>query len=580
MISRVATLLVVVVTAAAPALAADTPTIPPPPDPRTLPSPQAAHPALSPVLNQLYDSYFGSADPLRRAGLRHLVVEESWVEVVAVSRPSAAAAIGDRVRQLGGRVQNTYRDLVFATVPIAELPLLASHPSVLRVRTPYRSQPDVVSEGVAVHHADGLHGQGITGLGVKVGVLDCGGFSGYQVLLGTELPAQISLWTGGADPVGSSVHGTACAEVVHDMAPGAELYFAHDHTEAEFYVAVDWLIAQEVDIISYSCSWTGPFPGDGRGDPYNPVNQKVSDARAAGVLFVTSAGNSADGENYAAWYSLHPSYPNWHSFDGDWGDACDYLHTGDEVDIILTWSDWPADPLTQGSTQDYNMALYYYDGANWQIPAWSSNPQNGQPGQIPVEEIQFTAAATEWHYVVIYDDGTTAPRFLSLRSFDCDFQYSDPDYSVFTPETLDALNVGAVFWNGLGLEPFSSQGPIFAPGGLPDGALAPQIVGVDGTSGVSYGMSNGLPWGGGGTGFFGTSASCPHVAGGAALLLSANPGLTVDQLETLLLAGATDMGAAGPDNQYGYGLMNLEIGPLFADGFESGDTTAWSATTP
>ncbi len=61
---------------------------------------------------------------------------------------------------------------------------------------------------------------------------------------------------------------------------------------------------------------------------------------------------------------------------------------------------------------------------------------------------------------------------------------------------------------------------------------------------------------------------------------SANPGLTVDQLESLLFAAASDMGPAGPDNQYGYGLMNVDAGLLFADGFESGDTAAWSTTVP
>jgi hypothetical protein len=53
-----------------------------------------------------------------------------------------------------------------------------------------------------------------------------------------------------------------------------------------------------------------------------------------------------------------------------------------------------------------------------------------------------------------------------------------------------------------------------------------------------------------------------------------------DRFTTLLLAGATDMGTAGPDCQYGHGLMNFEAGPYFADGFESGDTAAWSATAP
>ena len=56
--------------------------------------------------------------------------------------------------------------------------------------------------------------------------------------------------------------------------------------------------------------------------------------------------------------------------------------------------------------------------------------------------------------------------------------------------------------------------------------------------------------------------------------------LRTDRFTTLLLVAATDMGPAGPDSQYGYGLMNLEAGPLFADGLESGDTTAWSATMP
>jgi hypothetical protein len=111
---------------------------------------------------------------------------------------------------------------------------------------------------------------------------------------------------------------------------------------------------------------------------------------------------------------------------------------------------------------------------------------------LPFEEIWFTPSVSEWYYVVIYDESTTAPRFLSLRSFSCQFQYFDPDYSVYTPESVDSVNVGAAFWNGLGLEPFSSQGPLFGPGGVPDGALAPQLAGADGVSG--YRMSNGVPW--------------------------------------------------------------------------------------
>jgi serine protease AprX len=54
----------------------------------------------------------------------------------------------------------------------------------------------------------------------------------------------------------------------------------------------------------------------------------------------------------------------------------------------------------------------------------------------------------------------------------------------------------------------------------------------------------------------GTSFSAPHVAGTMALLLSAFPTTTVTELESALKASAFDLGAAGPDNNFGYGLVD------------------------
>ncbi|MCP4964722.1 MAG: S8 family serine peptidase [bacterium] len=58
--------------------------------------------------------------------------------------------------------------------------------------------------------------------------------------------------------------------------------------------------------------------------------------------------------------------------------------------------------------------------------------------------------------------------------------------------------------------------------------------------------------------FEGTSMATPHVSGTAALMLSANPAATADQVKKALEVTATDRGASGWDMYYGHGLIDAE----------------------
>ena len=56
----------------------------------------------------------------------------------------------------------------------------------------------------------------------------------------------------------------------------------------------------------------------------------------------------------------------------------------------------------------------------------------------------------------------------------------------------------------------------------------------------------------------GTSFSAPHVSGVAALVIAAAPGISGQNVRLILQATATDLGAAGYDTVFGFGLVNAE----------------------
>ena len=111
-----------------------------------------------------------------------------------------------------------------------------------------------------------------------------------------------------------------------------------------------------------------------------------------------------------------------------------------------------------------------------------------------------------------------------------------------------SFSVGAVNAN-LQIALYSSRGPSPCHNDIFPNLVAPgtNIATTD----LSFGGANNY------ASVNGTSYAAPHAAGALALLLSAFPQATIEDLQSALRHTAGDLGAQGPDYDYGHGLIDV-----------------------
>ncbi len=500
--------------------------------------------------------------PLEIAKNLGIAVRDERVQVVAVSAGGGTAAIEDWLRGNGAIFVLAARGRVQAFVPPALLTDLAERSDVVFVERPiYAELPEpappaaqpkwttlaVTSEGVPVMNVDAWHAEGLTGAGIQVGIIDVQ-FGGWSDLLGVELPpaGQTTYQAfGGASLVDDEVHGTGCAEIVHDIAPDAELFLAHIRSTTDFYAAMDWLAGLGVDVVTMSLGWYGTGPGDGTGQMANEINAFIA---AADAVFFTSGGN----ERRSHWQgaSVDQNSDNWVEFAPgvDLNTLSTTMSEGDRVSVNIVWNDWTS------PTSDYSLHLFNLDGDEPVEVAVSDRPQTGLGSQTPYETISYTAPDGGRFGVRINREGVTGSHDVELFSLDSDLNTRVAEGSLTLPG--DAHNVVAVaavsYTSPYGYRSFSSAGPVNGPGGsFSGGETKPDLSAYDGVSTVSYGPRD----------FFGTSAASPHAAGAAAVLRQAEPGFDFAETRAFLEARAFDLGSTGKDNDYGWGRVFLGQSP-------------------
>ncbi len=495
---------------------------------------------------------------------------------VDLSGQASAEMLG-AIRTRGGAVLRTGAKgrSVRARVPVDTLEALAELPEITAIRPAAEATTNVetvFSEGDAAHRADlARNSYGVTGAGVKIGVLSDSVDHLSRSQAGGELQSVQVLPGQGGFGTHSEGEGTAMLEIVHDLAPGAELCFATAFLSAESFAEnIRDLAAAGCSILIDDVNYFDESPfQDG------VIAQAVNDVSAQGVLYFSSArnaGNQSDGTS-----------GTWEGDFVDGGSAgrrgrfLDFgggrignrvKSSGSERRVDFFW----ADPLG-AATNDYD--LFVVDAQGF-VVARSNDLQDGS--QDPYESVRSLHSGER--IVVVKASGED--RFLHLdigrgrlaiSTAGAVRGHSASDAAnAFSVAATSAFRRRVPFSGGANnpVERFSSDGfrrifyeadgtPI-TPGDFSSTGgrvlLKPDLTAADGVVTSVPGFRT----------FFGTSAAAPHAGAIAALLLSFKPTLTPAQVREALQATALDIEAKGFDADSGAGIIDAQAALDFVAG--------------
>jgi hypothetical protein len=478
----------------------------------------------------------GQAAALEGASERGTDVVQDRVRVTVEAAEGRESAARAQISAARGVIEQRHGRWFQVSATLSGLEQIAAGDAVRFVSRTRTGVPQVVSEGTLLINADVWQQGGLTGAGTKIAIFDLG-FQDYQSRLGTELPASITPVNFRSDGIfNDGVHGTAVAEIVYDTAPGAQMYLVAVDSDTSLGLAADWAITEGIDVISMSLAFLGSGTGDGTG----PANDAADAATAAGIVWVNSAGNYAETHWSGPWSDADAD--DWLNFSGTDETNGFFVSQGATVTALLLWDDpWAA------SCNDYD--LWVYNSAGTVVVGSSLSPQDCASAP-PGEAVTFTSPSSSTYQVKIGRFAADGAATFDLFLLSAAPQYVTADSSIIPPaDNQNVISVGAVpYWVPNSIEPFSSRGP------TNDGRLAPRLVGPDRVSTSVYGDSA----------FGGTSASAPHIAGAAALVLELNPCFSRADVQSFLESRSLDIGPAGDDNTYGNGRLDLQTVPAGA----------------
>jgi PKD repeat protein len=537
------------------------------------------------------------------------------------------AALLDDLQQLGLTNGAHYGDVVSGLLPVAAIDqavTLSSLRSISAAIAPITNAGSVTSQGdIALRAVAARTTYGVDGTGVTVGVIsdsfDTLGGAAADIVSG-DLPAAGVPVIGGESALCGSVvfcidEGRAMAQIIYDMAPGADILFHTGYaSRADFANGITALATAGADVIVDDLLYVNePMFQDGI------VAQAVDSVTAGGVAYYSAAGNAGD-ESYEAAFAdsgvifciefflpigdcdpIFERVGRMHDFDPGPGTDL-YQSVTVPIEGVMTVAlQWDEPFGGAGPRIDHDIVLLDQSGGIFFEISANDNIVTGEGWEV----LQFYNATylgygTSFNLIITYDDvdSIAAPATLLktviFGSSNTLNEFQTNSGTLFGhANAAGAEAVGAAFFLdtpefGIApptLEPYSSKGgtPIlFASNGSPLGGPVirskPEITAVDGVNTTFFfddSHGNDLI-----DDFFGTSAAAPHAAGVAALMLQAQPGSSPQQINTALEGSTLDMNAAGFDHDSGYGLIQADaaIAALLAAGSNNLPTAGFTSS--
>ena len=559
----------------------------------------------------------GAPTPLGERGLAlqnpNVIVDEA-VAIEAVATDGNGEELLRKLQALGLRNGVFFKGMVSGYLPIDKIDDLKNVPGLQFARPAYEPQHNVgavTSQGDKALRADvARQTYGVTGAGSKVGIIS----DSYNKLGGAaagvasgDLPSGVQVLLDYLQPSATD-EGRALAEIVHDVAPGANLAF---HTaqggQPVFAKGIRELAAAGCNIIVDDIIYFAePFFQDGI------VAQAADEVvKSNNVSYFSAAGNQARSSYQAGYKDSGVNIPNYgqaHDFGG--GDIRQRITipAGGSFRIALQWDD-PFFSVSgpPGAQTDIDILVYSTTTGALLNGSFGDNLE-GDPFEF-VSYVNTGNAPISIDIAIVKYAGPD-PGILKWVNFGSRTVTVEHDTQSSTlyghSNSARVISVGAAaYFNTPAFNPALSTAVVegfSSAGGTPvlftttgqriNGAVGvtrqkPDIIAVDGGNTTFFPPAGGFEPDGfpnffgilasaphaasdfepdGFPNFFGTSAAAPHAAGVAALMQQkAANGLAPDRVLSLMKATALDMDDpltphfdAGFDFRTGYGFIQAD----------------------